>query len=348
MSRFYNLTKTNGDSSDDESVLLANNKILGENGTAQLVTSGNKLLDIYGKSTRLTIDKENNNHLVDFIKKLDNALTLVGTNEITLDDVKYFVANGFYMRDVKEKGERTLFYLFVISLWSYDSELCKKLFKFIVGNQDSETYFGSWKDLTQILLICKKLDYDTTKPEQYSEMYNFILEFICDQLEIDFTNLVSYKSAMANQSTQSAQTESAYVNQTRPKVSLCAKWLVSSDKNLDSELRLNDMDFVANFCSRNATKLVEMNKMGRNLKLNEEWNSRWKKVKSSDFIGLQRALRKIKSSLNEYLETVEVLECSNKWSEIKISSVPAKHMTKRRRAFNNEKSAKEHRNSSIW
>jgi hypothetical protein len=333
MSKFYNLTKTGGDSSDDESVLLANNKILGENGTAQLITSGNKLLDIYGKSTRLTVDKENNDHLIDFIRKLDNVLTLVGTNEITLDDVKYFVANGFYIRDIKEKGERTLFYLFVISLWSYDSELCKKLFKFIVGNQDSETYFGSWKDLTQILLICKKLGYDNTKPEQYSEMYTFILEFICDQLEIDFTTLVSYKSAQSDLLSQSSQT--------RPKISLCAKWLVSSDKNLDLALKFNGKDFVANFCAVNANRLVQMNNMGRNLKLNEDWNNRWKKVKSSDFIGLQRALRKIKSSLNEYLETVEVLECSNKWSEIKISSVPAKHMTKRRRAFNNEKSAKD-------
>jgi hypothetical protein len=352
MSKFYNLIKTNDDSSDEESVLLANNKIFGENGTAQFVTSGNKLLDIYGKSTRLTVNKENNEHLIEFIKKLDNILT-TETNEITLDNVKYFVANGFYMRDVKEKGERTLFYLFVISLWSYDSELCKKLFKFIVGNQDSETYFGSWKDLTQILLICKKLGYDNTKPKQYSEMYNFILEFICDQLEIDFTNLVDYKANQSNQTNQSNQSnqsnhsdqsnqiELAHVKPTKPKISLCAKWLVSSDKNLDLALKFNNKDFVANFCAVNTNKLIQMNKMGRSLKLNEEWNNRWKKVKPSDFIGLQRALRKIKSSLNEYLETVEVFECSNKWSEIKFSSVPAKHMTKRRRAFNNEKSAKD-------
>ena len=189
MPKFYNLTKTDDESSDESSDELKNNTILGENGTAQLFTSGNKLLDIFGKSTRLTVDKENTKYLYDFIKKLDNVLSINGTNEITLDDVKYFVANGFYMRDVKEKGERTLFYLFVISLWSYDSKLCKKLFKFIVGNQDSDTYFGSWKDLPQILLICVKLNYDKTKPEQYTEMYNFILDFICDQLEIDFTNV---------------------------------------------------------------------------------------------------------------------------------------------------------------
>ena len=78
--------------------------------------------------------------------------------------------------------------------------------------------------------------------------------------------------------------------------------------------------------------------MARSNKFDEEWNNSWKKIKLNDYIGLQRALRKIKSNLNNHLGTIEVLECANKWSDIKISSIPAKHMTSRRRALNNEKS----------
>lgn len=355
MSRFYNLINTNNnDSSDDEFINGSSNKILGENGTALLVSSGNKLLDIFSKSTRISIcsstdktksnDNDNDNNtdtdlsksnqiantnntaLFDFVHKLDDVLA---TESITLDDIKYFVANGFYMRDVTEKGERTLFYLFTISLWNYDSELCKKMFKFIVGNENSETYFGSWKDLTQILLVANKIEFNKSHPEKYSEMYNFVQKFICDQLELDWSNYIQFKS---NQSLDI---------QTPVKISLCAKWLLSSDKSLDSVLSFGEKDFVANFCANNADKIVQMNNMARNLKLNEEWNTQWKKIKTNDYIGLQRALRKIKSNLNEYLGTVEVLECANKWSDIKISSVPAKHMTKRRRAFNNEQSVKD-------
>ena len=359
MSRFYNLTNTNNnDSSDDEYINMPPDRILGENGTALLVSTGNKLLDIFSKSTRLSTCSKNTNSqnsnsnnddddneqanesanhsesfdktpLLDFINKLDDVLS---TESMSLDDIKYFVANGFYMRDVTEKGERTLFYLFIISLWNYDNELCKKTFKFIVGNEDSESYFGSWKDLTQILLVAKKVDFDKSHPDKYSSLYNFVQKFICSQLQKDWANYLSHK---ANQQ----------ISESRPKVSLCAKWLLSSDKSLDSVLSFDGKDFVANFCANNADAIVSMNKLARDLTINDEWHSQWKKVKTNDYIGLQRALRKIKSNLNEYLGTVEVLECANKWSEIKISSVPAKHMTKRRRAFNNEKSAKDREES---
>ena len=99
--------------------------INGENGSLMFNTTGDVLLDLFSSSTRIDLTNlnkydnkskrnESKHELNQFNLKLDKCLNLLKdkTSLYFLDTLKYFVINGFYMRDIKEKGERTLFNLF--------------------------------------------------------------------------------------------------------------------------------------------------------------------------------------------------------------------------------------------
>ena len=290
------------------------NIIYGANGTAMLSTSGeqqyDKFLDVFSSSTRIDSTKMDTSSFDkdSFLAKLD-ACNVSGNVD------PLFVALGFYLRDIKEKGERTLFHLFFIKLWENNLELSKKLLKFIVGSDDSE-YFGCWKDLHQILVLAK----DSLSAVSYATMYDFFQVFEGTQLESDWNNFISY---------------TVEKNEQRPHISLCTKWSVSSDKHFDSKLSYNDKSYIANFCQNNADRLIRMSDSAR--LANIEKFSECKKLKSSNFIGLQKTLRKVKSTLNEFIDTPEQKMCSGHWSELNPSHIPARNMTKHRRAFHNEK-----------
>jgi hypothetical protein len=314
--------------------------IIGENGTAMLKSTGDLLLDLFSSSTRIDITKitkqkqkqnqdKTKTDLINqidlteinrFNTKLDQCLANykdLKTNKDSLQGLKYFIIHGFYMRDIKEKGERILFDLFYIRLFKYSSELAKELLKFIVGTDDTE-YFGSFKDLHQILELASITNIDK---DLYMDMYNSFLEFESKQLYKDWKIYTKYKGDVLLKQSQIS----------KPKISLCAKWLVSANKHYDLNLKLNDKSYMTNFCELNAQRIIKMNNLAKSLPC---YN--WKKVNSSNYIGLKCVMRKIKSALGAYLDIPEVKMCSKQWSNINISNVPARNMTKHRLAFNNE------------
>ena len=87
-------------------------------------------------------------------------------------------------------------------------------------------------------------------------MYNFIIEYIGKQLEIDFTNLITIKTYKFD----STNSTNSTLYESLPKISLCAKWLVSSSTCIDSCLIFNDKTFIGNFCTQNAKLIIKMNK----------------------------------------------------------------------------------------
>jgi len=318
-----------GDYSDSdcesETAVMINGqeRIRGENGTYMLSSTGNALLDAFSSSTRIDASKLNRGEVQQFNNKLDAALAHTGDDVARVDVVKHFAAFCYYTRDVNEKGERTLFDLAFIRLWNYDSKLAKLLVKFIVGNNDVE-HFGSWKDLHQILALASSTELGLMSDENYDEMFRFFIEFEGDQLLKDWIEFVESRKSGK-----------------KPDLSLLAKWLVGARKSFDEKLERNGKSFLANFCEINAGRISQMSQIAHDAKLGATASSEfggWKhKVNASNFIGLQKVIRKVKSALNAELETPEQKMCANKWSDIDIGHVPARNMTKHRRAFNAEK-----------
>jgi hypothetical protein len=323
--KFFNMFSHHASSADELSdcesetaVMIDGRKLIrGENGTYMLSSTGNALLDVFSSSTRIDGSKPDASEVERFKAKLMVCLEFHDDNKV--DAVKYYASLMFYLRDIKEKGERTLFDIAFIKFWEFDSELAKSMMKFIVGSHGTE-YFGSWKDLKQILDLAKT---DLSEAE-YSDMYRHFIRFEGEQLASDWNEFVACKSFDGPKAGQT------------PHLSLIAKWTVSAGKHFDEKLEHGSKSYVANFCEINSDLLAQMSKSAYEAKIGAE--NGWKRtVKSSDYIGLQRVLRKVKSTLNAELDTPEQKMCAGKWSEIKITNVPARNMTKHRRAFNNEK-----------
>jgi len=336
-------------------------RIIGENGTAMLATSGNRLLDVYAGTTRIDPKNAGRAEITAFCAKIDACISSIGTNCL---NKAVFCALGFYLRDVTEKGERTLFHIFFLRLWKHDQKLAQALMGFIVGidnsaptcsdsSDDADTdasasasakasvsgsdpeYFGSWKDLHQILELSTQFpELGFTAPD-YNELFEAILRFEATQLETDWKNFLD-----------AAVKEANGVKGTRARVSLCAKWLVSAGKHFD-RLKLKHGDkqlgYHAAFCAINASTLVRMSEYARSSGLPAY--ASWKKIKDGNFIGLQMILRKTKSALNDYMGTVERDMCHGTWSEIEPSAIPARNLAKHRRAFYNEKSVKQRKST---
>lgn len=304
--------------------------IIGEYDTPMLCTTSDALLDIFSSATctdrkyttvhNQTMKEKKQilmGHKTDTkntLTKFDEKLNACLDKKPSIDDLKHFIAHGFYLRDIKGKGERTLFDLFFIKLWNYNSELAKRLIKFIVGS-DNTDYFGCWKDLHQILMIYSQTDKTSA---EYVKLYETFIKFEGEQLKNDWMEYIKYRNG---------------VNPS-PKISLCAKWLISSGKKLDEKLTFQGKSYFGNFCHYNTDLLIAMNSQAM-ISLN---STQWKPAKPSDHFGLQRILRKIKSTLNTHIDTIEQKMCKNDWANIKINHIPYKNLTKHRRAFNNEKS----------
>jgi len=292
-----------------------NNIVIGENGTPALLTSGDSLLDLFSSSTRIDSSVKNSNYYRDkriFLDKLEKAFN-DRTNDNKIDSL--MITFGFYLRDIKEKGERSLFYLFFFKLWEKNEGLAKKLIKFIVGfiniENNENIYFGSWKDLGQILIHAKYMMNNIV----YKNIYEHFIDIIGNQLSKDWNQYIDYIKG----------------NIPTLNISLCAKWMISYNKHLDTELLSNNRSFVGNFCKYNTDRIIEMVELARSTSMN------WKRVKRNDYYGLQKAIRKIKSILNQQLETPEQKMCMRKWADIEPSRIPARNLTIHRRAFYNEK-----------
>jgi hypothetical protein len=322
------------DCESDTAVMVNGLKLIrGENGTYMLSSSGDALLDLFSASTRLDATKLDASEVERFLAKLNACLEFDDADKT--EAIMYFCAHAFYLRDIKEKGERTLFDLTFIRIWKFDPELAKLLMKFIVGSDDAD-YFGSWKDLKQILVLAKTDSLGLSELE-YDHMYRHFLRFECEQLSKDWAEYVACKRSDGPKAG------------TKADLSLCAKWTVGAGKHFDDELEHLGKSYVANSCEINADLLAEMTKLAHDAKIGEIHlgaahgpTNRWKrKVKPTDYLGLQRVLRLVKSALNAELDTPERKMCQNKWSAITITSVPARNMSKHRRAFNNEKATRD-------
>ena len=292
-----------------------NNNFIGVNSIPTLQTNNDSLLDLFSSSIRLDSSIKHSNYYRDkriFLVKLERAFN-DRTNDNKIDPL--MIAFGFYLRDIKEKGERTLFYLFFIKLWEKNEGLAKRLIKFITGfiniDNSEKIYFGSWKDLGQILLHANIIMDNIV----YKNIYEHFIEIIGIQLSKDWIEYIEYIQGWI----------------TTPEISLCAKWMISYNKHLDVELLFNNRSFVGNFCKYNTDRIIEMVEFARSTSMD------WKRVKKNDYYGLQKAIRKIKSILNQQLETPEQKMCMKKWSDIKPSRIPSRNLTIHRRAFYNEK-----------
>ena len=336
---FSNLHASSAEDFSNDSDTAA--MICGANGTYSFETTGkellDKLLDVFSSSTRINGSKPDATELERFKAKLDACLKFGDNtpNVVVTDAVKYFAAHTFYLRDIKEKGERTLFQASFICIWDYDSELAKLLMKFIVGI-DGADYFGSWKDLKQIPVLAKNPIFGLTA-EKYDELYRYFQGFECAQLLADWTEYVDCKRSTGPKAG------------TRPDLSLVAKWTVGAGKHFDEALEHNSKSYVANYCETNFVLIKQMSMIAHDAKIGgaNSANSGWKRtLKPTDFIGQQRVLRKVKSALNTELDTSEQKMCAGKWRDITITHVPARNMTKHRSAFNNEKAKRDRKASS--
>ena len=336
---FSNLHASSAEDFSNDSDTAA--MICGANGTYSFETTGeellDKLLDVFSSSTRIDGSKPDATELERFKTKLDACLKFGDNtpNDVVTDAVKYFAAHTFYLRDVKEKGERTLFQASFICIWDYDSELAKLLMKFIVGT-DGADYFGSWKDLKQIPVLAKNPVFGLTA-EKYDELYRYFQGFECAQLLADWTEYVECKRLTGSKAG------------TRPDLSLVAKWTVGAGKHFDEALEHNSKSYVANYCETNFVLIKQMSMIAHDAKIGgaNSANSGWKRtLKPTDFIAQQRVLRKVKSALNTELDTPEQKMCAGKWRDITITHVPARNMTKHRSAFNNEKAKRDRKAGS--
>jgi hypothetical protein len=279
---------------------------LGENGHTAYSWSKDikeKLTQVFFQLTRTK-----NSNIVDEFIKISKEIYENDDDEL----------NDYCMRIIPQtrdiisgKGEYDLAYRLLLEYALHIRESTAKQILYFMVNplpiEGNEHPYGSWKDIKKFLGYVREYK-EKLKAEQ-EETENTNKEDprlrICNELIAYCINLYII---------QLQKDMEAVINKTPEKVSLCAKWVPREKSKYSwifSRLSLNIFKNGESFNAINA----------------KERKNCYKKM------------RVLISALNKTINTVEIKQCANKYSEIEFSKVPSIAMTRYKKAFLNIKSS---------
>lgn len=282
-----------------------------------------KLLQLFFQIVRCDINKR-----CDLFNKFQTLIQSAyieyyKNNENTKQVAKEILVNAFkmiaYTRDIiNGKGEYRLAYS-LLRAWyeagfsaqnyteNFFTTTAKQLLKlFLLGNDEQPHQYGSWKDVKYLAqdkyaLLAKNEKVRLQGFEYYATdgLVNEAVELMISQLKEDI-NIYSKVS-----------------NENKPSISLAARWVPREKSKKFGDLN----KFIAHKFYNNYIKTA-----------NNSLSLTRARVKA------QTEFRKNVATLNKYLNTVQIKQCKNTWSDINFEKdVTSITMSKQRKAFLNSK-----------
>jgi len=233
---------------------------------------------------------------------INSGLDILDKMEINLDLFRL----SMHLRDKDEgKGERDLSYWMIVELHKSFPKSIRELVKML------PVKYGCWLDYLKIIQLFENDYINECEDEKFQIKFTVkdMMKFMCNKILED------------NES---------------DKPSLLAKWWPrESGKYSKLSRRLSIMLCTNNkFDSKNS--LLEYSETYYKLK-GVQSDKKYKKDFENCKKNMYKACRKFISNLNKRIGTIEILECSGKWSDINPSSIPSKHLKIRSKAFQNLK-----------
>lgn len=277
------------------------------------IVLNNKIVNLFFNLTRNNLDVK-----VLFIDILESIKQGVIQNPENPDTASYtiliFRMIGYTRDIVYGKGERDISYMMVYQFYQYfpiPAMFC--LYTFTTSIHDNHIIpFGSWKDIPN---LCEYVKYASPVKEN-DEIITIIISIMNNQLDKDRS---AWNTALYEYITEKKKNPMTLMIRPngRDIMSFAAKW-VPREKSKYGWLYEK---MVIQWYSSIYPAMLS------SAKTTEKYDSAILKCKMN--------YRKMVSALNKELDTVEVKQCSHKWSEINPENVPNNTLYKQKKAFLN-------------
>jgi uncharacterized protein with von Willebrand factor type A (vWA) domain len=260
---------------------------------------------------------------------------------------------AFQTRDIEEgKGERLLFYWFILELYKFFPETVRSALPLIPSK------YGSWKDIKLILELLQE-DIKAVKgafrknpeQEQLESLEDDLLTLFSTQLEDDdkqIMELTLLPGKISNLVLKFGE-ESKEVSEAKEKLSqitigLCGKWAPREGRHfswLAKRLAIKMLREKPDFRPDGSVKTDSIDDAEEKLKEAKEQNSDSQGSQKNLEAARQSAYkryRKLCARLNKHTRTAEVMMCDpeGKWSNLCPGSIPARCLKIHRKAFMNK------------
>jgi len=210
---------------------------------------------------------------------------------------------------VSGKGEYLLSYALLYELANFNFDYYKRTFEYFVGFQCPIEPYGSWKDVKYFLHF---IDKNTRYPGLNLQIFQHCKTIVKLQLKRDYVNMKC----------------------SRP-ISLLGKWIPREHSKFGYLFPLFAMDYYDKWIDKDIrdnqqthiSKLHDKRRIRDNLPNKILFHPSVLKAKTHYRIML--------STINKYLDTVQVKQCANQWSNIDYTTVTTRTMWKQKFAFSN-------------
>lgn len=291
----------------------------GENGHQEYMWSDDKQEKILQLSFQLTRTKDTNQKKIlgnKYFEMIKDSFSYKEKEDFNINNVSFLYRLMLHTRDIiKGKGEYNLFYI-LLGEWVRLSELSVTLFtnykevKYIIDTiinmtlescvnlkiEESNVHpYGSWKDIKYFMNYMR-----THLDKDIQELENISAFKYCIKLMVDQLNL-DYNKQQKNKDDKS--------------ISLLARWIPRE--------KSNKFGWIAKYVAKEYYKDWIYDR-------NHDESKYKKSVKKA-----MTYYRKIISSLNETLNTVQIKQCGKKWEDIDFNNdVTSITLSKQKNAFN--------------
>lgn len=293
-----------------------NNTQYGENGHAEYGWSKNiqeQILQFSFQLTRIIHPNIVDRNILE--EKLDHLLNELMQHYTYGNSFEKEISKGHlsilykmigHTRDIIDgKGEYTLSYMMVCCWNKINPSLAQfALRSFVLHEHEHENThpYGSWKDLKYFCKYCKEVYYtknnqNTTKFEEHN-LVQYAVQLMNEQIKTDYHIFLNFNN-----------------NEHNNTISLAAKWVPREKSSFGWLYNMLCTQYFPEYLSTAHTS--------------EQIRKATNKCKTE--------YRKVLSTLNKYLDTVQIKQCHHQWSMIDFNNVTSISLIKQKKAFLNVK-----------
>jgi len=284
------------------------NKQFGENGHIEYSWSNNIREQILQFSFQITrADEVTVNKL--HIKLRDILLSINKQKDVSLNkEGNHYLSLLYrmigYTRDIIDgKGECLLTYMMIYTWYEFYPELAYFALSCLVDLNETVHPYGSWKDMKYFCKYCKEQGMDINPPHN---LIQYSINLINNQLKKDS---IIYAENLENDETNNPRKNISLISKWSPREKSSFGWLY---EELSSNYYPEYLLTAKSLLSRQ--KAIEKCKV---------------------------EYRKLNSKLNNYLDTVQIKQCSKNWNHINFNNVTSITLSKQKKAFLNIKASGE-------
>ena len=208
-----------------------------------------------------------------------------------------------HTRDIIDgKGEYTLSYM-MLCCWNKINPLLAQfaLRSFVLHENENTHPYGSWKDLKYFCKYCKEVYYkkndENTLKFEEHNLVQYAVQLMNEQIKTDYHTFLNFNNNHKNT------------------ISLAAKWIPREKSSFGWLYNMLCTQYFSEYISTAHTS--------------EQIRKATNKCKTE--------YRKILTTLNKYLDTLQIKQCHQEWSMIDFNNVTSISLIKQKKAFLNVK-----------